>query len=133
MTDELALFYPTVQMQKQPKYHLRYSYGMEMADLDKLLEIQNFECAICRGKFSDLSRRVAMVDHNHFTGTIRGLLCRTCNLGLGQFQDSPALLLLAAAYLTDPPVPKIKDFKPSYRKKYTRPRRRIDKPIPPVV
>lgn len=39
------------------------------------------------------------VDHNHDTGEIRGLLCSTCNSGLGLFKDCAAILTVAANYL----------------------------------
>ncbi len=39
------------------------------------------------------------VDHCHTSGKIRGMLCRSCNTGLGQFKDSPEILQLAIAYL----------------------------------
>jgi len=51
------------------------------------------ECTIC-GANSDL-----VVDHNHRTNKIRGMLCNRCNQGLGQFKDDPMLLEMARIYL----------------------------------
>lgn len=56
-------------------------------------------CAICGD--ANPGRRGWQVDHDHTTGAVRGVLCRSCNLGLGNFRDSPALLTAAAAYLED--------------------------------
>lgn len=50
-------------------------------------------CAICQ--------RVCklIVDHDHSDQTNRGLLCTTCNSGLGMFKDDPALVRSAWLYL----------------------------------
>jgi predicted nucleic acid-binding Zn ribbon protein len=50
-------------------------------------------CAIC-GDTTSL-----VVDHDHDTGQIRGMLCTMCNTGLGMFRDSPKRLAAAVGYL----------------------------------
>ena len=39
------------------------------------------------------------LDHCHDTGAIRGILCLSCNQGLGKVHDDPDLLEAAARYL----------------------------------
>ena len=51
------------------------------------------ECAICG------SSEPLVVDHDHYTGKIRGMLCNHCNRGLGHFRDDPMLLEFAKVYL----------------------------------
>lgn len=80
------------------KQNLRSLYGLSVDDYRLLLTAQNEVCAICkeppRGK-----RKFLSVDHDHETGQVRGLLCTTCNVGMGALRDSPELLRTAAAYL----------------------------------
>ena len=61
-----------------------------------LLKKQDNKCAICG---QPPGKRELSVDHNHQTGEVRGLLCDNCNLGLGNFQDSPFLLNKAISYV----------------------------------
>lgn len=65
---------------------------------------QGGACAICRRPFAvenqpGMHADNCVVDHCHRTGKVRGLLCPHCNLGLGHFFDSPALLEAAQHYL----------------------------------
>ena len=55
-----------------------------------LMERQNGKCAICGRK-----TKRPFLDHDHLTGAVRGVLCSYCNTGLGQFFDSPEVLVAA--------------------------------------
>lgn len=59
------------------------------------MEAQNWACVICQR----IPKTKLDVDHNHVSGEFRGMLCKRCNTALGKFQDSPEMLLRAAAYL----------------------------------
>lgn len=78
---------------------LKFRYGLSVEDYTALLESQNSCCAVCStpqpGGMGSWH-----VDHCHDTGRIRGLLCSTCNVGIGMFKDSPDLLAAAVAYLS---------------------------------
>lgn len=60
------------------------------------------KCELCERPTSKL-----LIDHNHTTGIVRGLICRQCNVGIGCFNDSVELLQKVVQYLT-PPKPKDK-------------------------
>lgn len=64
-----------------------------------MLAAQNGGCAICSTTTPDGNARRFHVDHDHETGKIRGLLCHSCNTGIGKLRDDPDLLLSAVAYL----------------------------------
>ena len=59
----------------------------------KQLKASTKECVIC-GSLEKL-----VVDHDHVSGKVRGMLCNHCNRGLGHFRDDPTLLEFAAQYL----------------------------------
>jgi hypothetical protein len=70
-------------------------YGVDAATIMGMWEAQGRRCAICR---TALGLKFA-VDHCHETGRVRGLLCSTCNIGLGLFADNPERLRTAVGYL----------------------------------
>lgn len=43
---------------------------------DDILQDQGHRCAICT---TELTNDAAVLDHDHTTGAIRGVLCRNCN------------------------------------------------------
>jgi hypothetical protein len=72
----------------------RGAYRNSISDEDlKSVISSTFECVIC----GDSGKLV--VDHDHKTGAVRGMLCASCNLGLGKFKDDPELLEFARIYL----------------------------------
>lgn len=82
------------------KSHLKSRHRMTPADYDDLLRLQDGRCAICEAPEVNCGRRRRLyVDHDHATGTVRGLLCQQCNVLLGNAQDSEDRLLAAASYL----------------------------------
>lgn len=77
-----------------PARHRRYAYGLDEAEYQTLLAAHDGRCPICTSRFGML-----VVDHDHRTGQVRGLLCDRCNRALGHLQDSPGIAARAAEYL----------------------------------
>lgn len=66
-------------------------------DYNKMFEKQNNLCAICGEK--ETRNEILSLDHCHKLNRVRGLLCSSCNNGLGFFKDNPERLLKAIKYL----------------------------------
>ncbi len=77
----------------------RHTYSIELEDYDKVFHVQNGRCAICLTDMPGGNHNRFHLDHDHVTGKIRGLLCATCNLGLGYFKDNPIHLMQALHYI----------------------------------
>lgn len=84
---------------------IRSFYKIEMEDLNKLQDMQENCCAICRKSFDETKR---FIDHDHDTGEVRGLLCSGCNSGIGLLGDDLKSVMKAVNYLSDPPFKKLK-------------------------
>jgi hypothetical protein len=91
---------PVRYEQRTRRVYLKSAYGITPEEYDKILESQSGVCGICKLEQATTARQYRLyVDHDHRTGQIRGLLCHTCNLGLGHFKDQIPLLQNATDYL----------------------------------
>lgn len=92
------------------EYHKAYNryrfYKLMPIDIAVRLWYQGFRCPICE---REISVDECVVDHDHSCcpgrascgKCIRGLLCRNCNEGLGNFKDNPISLWRAFMYLAE--------------------------------
>lgn len=85
---------------KYRNYHLKKCYGIKQSDYEMMLRYQQNKCAICN---DELNNKL-LVDHNHKTEEIRGLLCNSCNALIGYAKENPDILNSAIDYLTDYPA-----------------------------
>jgi hypothetical protein len=78
---------------------LLLTYGIGIEKYNALLVAQGNCCAICGVDEKQLKRKLD-VDHSHNTKQVRGLLCTSCNQGLGRFKDNTTYLASAIEYLS---------------------------------
>lgn len=70
-------------------------YGISLAVYESMVEQRNGRCEICTRRPKD----ALVVDHDHETDGVRGLLCRQCNAMLGLACENPQTFLAAIRYL----------------------------------
>lgn len=85
-------------LEQHRAYNRKQKFGVTREDFQKMKDAQDNLCAIC-GTSDPRGRGEFHIDHCHITGKLRGLLCSPCNLALGGFKDSPAILNKALEYL----------------------------------
>ena len=84
---------------------LKQKYGISKDEYEELVVKQDGLCAICRKppkqyiSTHGARYRYLVVDHNHITGKIRGLLCHKCNIALGSLGDDLELFEKAVSYV----------------------------------
>lgn len=85
---------------------LKRKFNITLEQYNKLLEKQDYKCAIC--SISQTNVKTFAVDHDHKCckekgrscgNCVRGLLCQVCNQALGMFQDSDSILRSAINYI----------------------------------
>lgn len=82
-------------------------YNITQADYDRMAAAQGDRCATCNTDSPGDRGESWSIDHDHRCcpgkgscgRCVRGLLCSSCNLAIGQTKDSPDLLRAMAAYI----------------------------------
>jgi hypothetical protein len=98
-------------------FDLKRYFGITFEEFEKMLTDQGGRCKLCGTAEPKGKHKRFHVDHYHPDGSpaskrrkgikfaaenraaIRGILCGTCNVGIGMLKDSPALLRHAADYI----------------------------------
>lgn len=81
---------------------LKRKYNLTAADVEQMIAAQDHKCLICAKTFAVEpvnTKLSAVIDHDHDTGIVRGVICRLCNSGLGHFGDNATILRNAVDYL----------------------------------
>jgi hypothetical protein len=83
----------TSKWAKEHKLHIKATaYGMTEKEVINMYEMQNGKCAICLKdiQWKQHGHDKVCIDHHHITNKVRGLLCDTCNKGLGFYEKLTA-------------------------------------------
>ena len=85
----------------QKKANLKRYWNLSLEEYERMSAAQGNVCAICKlpPRGTARNNKALHVDHDHSTGTIRGLLCGECNRALGLLRDDPVRLIEGANYL----------------------------------
>ena len=88
-----------LKKEQQRNTQLQNLYGITQEEYEKLLLHQNGLCKICKTFKLHPKANFMVVDHDHYTNKLRGILCFKCNAGLGHFDDNVNKLTNAIKYL----------------------------------
>lgn len=83
-------------------YDLKRAYGITLEDYENMFTKQKGCCKICNTHISKINKgkkKNLCVDHCHDTKRIRGLLCDSCNRGIGLLKDDVNVVKSALQYL----------------------------------
>lgn len=84
------------------EWRLKMVYGLTLDRFYEVLAAQHGGCAICAFPLEfGKGGKCVVVDHDHESGIVRGLLCSNCNRMIGMSGDSPTVLKAAAEYLQE--------------------------------
>ena len=78
-------------------HKIKSAFGLSPEEYEAMPQV----CVICG------STEKLCVDHSHRSGRVRGILCQSCNKGLGHFRDDPTLMFRAAEYILGIATPEV--------------------------
>lgn len=83
--------------------NLQRKFGITPEEYDEIFDAQNGKCLICGREMKRATRYkdAGVVDHDHVTGKIRGILHNNCNRALGLLGDDLNTILGAFIYLAN--------------------------------
>jgi len=73
-------------------------HGITPEEFWAMYEEQDGTCPVCD---KAINAEGSAIDHNHETGEVRGILCKSCNRALGLLGDSPETMARAEEYLLE--------------------------------
>jgi hypothetical protein len=90
-----------IDKEKEKHYYIKSRYGISKKEYEQMLVDRNFTCDICGYKQPENAKKMQKlyIDHCHTTNVIRGLLCFSCNTGLGYFKDNIENITKTIKYL----------------------------------
>jgi len=81
------------------RYQAEWKHGVTRGTYVALWERQRGKCLCCGQNLRDVAQRAPHIDHCHYTGAIRGLLCHYCNTALGMVRESHQNAIALASYI----------------------------------
>lgn len=91
---------PEIKLKYRKKY-IERKFGIKYDLYQSMHDSSDGKCYICGEPETNKRQEYLSVDHDHKTGKVRGLLCNSCNRGLGFFRDNPKYLENAKTYINN--------------------------------
>ena len=90
-------------LKRSRERHLKINYNLTSQQYLEKVVLQNNCCAVCNKPEHRITKtgdiKPVSVDHDHFTGKVRELLCNDCNAFLGFANENIEVLSNAIKYL----------------------------------
>ncbi len=74
------------KLQRLKRLRVKKIYNLSEDEYKAIIKKQGGGCGLCNAVVADRGGDNLCVDHDHATGNIRGLLCRSCNILIGHLE-----------------------------------------------